>query len=492
MQTYFTDFFGVDPIALEKYGAFNVSLVTDLPLFIDPFLLFNSKKKKYQELHSEIVQYLIFLRDKARDGSLDTGLLKSWYQFSEVKQNWLGFTTTGNGGSGLGRDFGLALHENLHRLFPEFGQEKTKHITHGTHLEKLCLVRAGVGRDNISDFTTNLIKSYLCEYTQDFARKFIAQGKRRLVAIARAKFNYTTETWETDQFELPFVNGDYVLLSPKDLLTKDDTWINKHDLIRDFADIPSAISDEQLRAQVNNYFCSAISKRRGAPPTQKERADAALRTLRQFPELVDYYIKLKEDRGDQAASISSEKVRLSEFVFVQQIKTLQKFLNENTLFYTNVGKTYGEALDRLNYLKDMIENKGCHKIFYVNGQPIQREADLHIMYRLVWFGTPHDVSREVDDGRGPADFKISQGAKDKTIVEFKLAKNTQLERNLQKQTEIYQRASDAESSIKTIMFFSKQEEIKVVKILKKLGLFGKENIILIDARRDNKPSASKA
>ena len=102
MQTYFTDFFDVDPAVLEKYGAFNVSLVTDLPLFIDPFLLFNSKKKKYQELHTEIIQYLIFLRDKARDGSLDAGLLKSWYQFSEVKQNWLGFTTTGNGGSGLG------------------------------------------------------------------------------------------------------------------------------------------------------------------------------------------------------------------------------------------------------------------------------------------------------------------------------------------------------------------------------------------------------
>jgi hypothetical protein len=65
MSTYFSDRFGVDPTALKNYGAFNVSIVTDLPLFIDPFLLFNSKKAKYKELHESIVEYLIFLRDKA-------------------------------------------------------------------------------------------------------------------------------------------------------------------------------------------------------------------------------------------------------------------------------------------------------------------------------------------------------------------------------------------------------------------------------------------
>jgi hypothetical protein len=33
-----------------------------------------------------------------------------------------------------------------------------------------------------------------------------------------------------------------------------------------------------------------------------------------------------------------------------------------------------------------------------------------------------------------ADFTVSQGASDKTLVEFKLAKNTQLERNLPART----------------------------------------------------------
>lgn len=65
MRVYFSDFFEIDPEIIEKYGAFNVSLLNDLPLFIDPFLLFNSKKKKYQELHENMLQYLRFLRDKS-------------------------------------------------------------------------------------------------------------------------------------------------------------------------------------------------------------------------------------------------------------------------------------------------------------------------------------------------------------------------------------------------------------------------------------------
>jgi hypothetical protein len=39
MATFFADHFEIDPDLLEKHGAFNVSLVTDLPVFIDPFLL---------------------------------------------------------------------------------------------------------------------------------------------------------------------------------------------------------------------------------------------------------------------------------------------------------------------------------------------------------------------------------------------------------------------------------------------------------------------
>lgn len=78
-----------------------------------------------------------------------------------------------------GQHFALALSENRAKLFASFGQEK---ITKGSHLEKLCLIRDRVDRDNISDFTTNLMKSLLFEYTEIFAGKHLDIGQTKTVA----------------------------------------------------------------------------------------------------------------------------------------------------------------------------------------------------------------------------------------------------------------------------------------------------------------------
>jgi hypothetical protein len=151
VRIYFSDFFGINKSALEKYGAFNISLLADLPLFVDPFLLFNSKKPVYRDLHERMIKYLRFLRDKSVDDpGLDAGLLNAWYKFPEVGQNWLGFAAKSNRGHGLGKEFAESLHSNLGRIFGSFGKEN---VARGSHLEKLCLIREKVGRDNISDFT---------------------------------------------------------------------------------------------------------------------------------------------------------------------------------------------------------------------------------------------------------------------------------------------------------------------------------------------------
>jgi len=173
-------------------------------------------------------------------------------------------------------------------------------------------------------------------------------------------------------------------------------------------------------------------------------------------------------------------------------KDLIHALSGHTGFYTVPIATRTDARRRIEYLKDVIENKGGYRIFYVDGKPLRREGDLQILYRLVWFGSPHDVSREVNDGRGPADFKISQGALDKTLVEMKLASNANLAKNLQHQAEIYQKSSDAQTAYKVILYFTEQELSRVNGILRRIGLQGHESVILIDGRDDNKPSASRA
>ncbi|TKI91492.1 hypothetical protein FC695_32720 [Bacillus cereus] len=58
--------------------------------------------------------------------------------------------------------------------------------------------------------------------------------------------------------------------------------------------------------------------------------------------------------------------------------------------------------------------------------------------------------------------------------------------------EIYENANETKKSIKVILYFSEGDVTKVNNILRELGLQKANNIILIDARNDNKPSASKA
>ena len=85
------------------------------------------------------------------------------------------------------------------------------------------------------------------------------------------------------------------------------------------------------------------------------------------------------------------------------------------------------------YLKDVIENNDGYRIFYLNSVAVERESDLQIMFRLTWAVSSFEVDGEINNGRGPVDFKISKGRSNKTIVEFKIASNTQLKRNLQNQ-----------------------------------------------------------
>ena len=485
MNIYLSDFFEVPPETLSKYGAFNVSCVVDLPLFVDPFLLFTSKKPKYQQLHLEIIRYLEFLRDKSAAGNIAEGLLEAWYCFPEVKENQLGFCLTGNRGRGLGYKFAHALNDNLHRVFADFGKEK---VTKGAHLEKLILIGDKVGRDNISDFTTNLIKSFLLEYTQDFARQFISASKLKKVNVSKVRFNYEYGIWEGGVFELPWLGDQFVLLTPEDILTQDDTWINKEDLRRDFSTIREAVSDSALRAQINDYFESILPKK----PTAKDKRRAVEQTLRKFHELIDYYIRLKEDNGDQAVQQSARKVRAVDALFVKNVHEFGKLILASGGFHRTGENTLAETERKILFLKHVIENQDGYRIFYSKGKPIERERDLQILFKLVWEGSVSSVDAEVNNGRGPVDFKVSRGSKDQTLVEFKLASNSSLEKNIKNQIEIYEKANKSTQSFKVVLYFNEHDEKRAKDLLLDFKVPKGAGIILIDGRSDNKPSGSVA
>ena len=128
IQVYFSDFFHVDREVIEAYGAVDISLINDLPLFVDPFLLFNSRNPDFQKIHQEMIDYLLFLKQQSeRCRVLSPGMRYAWYTFSEVKQNWLGFSLSGNAGCGMGQDFANGLFSGLNSIFSDFGKETHHH-----------------------------------------------------------------------------------------------------------------------------------------------------------------------------------------------------------------------------------------------------------------------------------------------------------------------------------------------------------------------------
>lgn len=356
-KIYFSDFFEVSREIVENEGFFDISLLNDLPLFIDPFLIFCSEKAEYQELHNKIIKYMVFLRDYAIQCPVPLkGMLSARYQFSEVKQNYLGFCEDGNSGSGLGHDFAIALHTGLKDIFSDFGEEK---ITMSPHLEKLCLVKDRVGKDNISDFTTNLIKHFLLEITQKFAKTYIApRFCREFKNIPRVCFDYDMGIWKTGSFYLPCYDNDYVILTPSDMLVRADTWINKKDLYQQVPTIGTSLSDDVLRYQVNEYFSSFLSKK----PTREEKMTAAQQTVLQFPQIIDYYIKAKENDEEGAIRESFQEVGGVKQVFIEQLQNLVYQLQEQTKFYDIPLNSYAEAMQRVMYLKHVIENCDGYRV----------------------------------------------------------------------------------------------------------------------------------
>lgn len=87
------------------------------------------------------------------------------------------------------------------------------------------------------------------------------------------------------------------------------------------------------------------------------------------------------------------------------------------------------------------------------------------------------MDSEVNNGRGPVDFKASNSRKDATLIEFKLTRT--LKKNLEKQVEVYKDANRTDKAIKVILFFTDEEYKKTIDILNELELIDKPGIVVL-------------
>ena len=64
LKIYFSDFFGVDEDIIESYGAVNISMINDMPLFVDPFCCLTAIKKSIREFITISSSTFYFCKNK--------------------------------------------------------------------------------------------------------------------------------------------------------------------------------------------------------------------------------------------------------------------------------------------------------------------------------------------------------------------------------------------------------------------------------------------
>ncbi len=100
--------------------------------------------------------------------------------------------------------------------------------------------------------------------------------------------------------------------------------------------------------------------------------------------------------------------------------------------------------------KKLVEDNGLWCLLYDGNNPKHESAAQLLFYGIAdAYCTANniDLSREVNNGHGPVDFKLSIGKKQKVLVEVKLTSNPQLLHGLKKQLPIYMSQEDTKQAI---------------------------------------------
>lgn len=492
----FSDYFHVDKNTINEYGAVDISLFSDLPLFIDPLLIFGNDDELIRQQYQKIVDYLFFLKEKASK-ELTKQEVKYYFTFPEIKNNWLGVCRHGNVGSALGNTFAEDLSNNILNICETNGGSESIHV------EKMYLIHDGVGRDKISDWTVNILLGFFVDYTAKFAADHLDDSYCKVFEIQRYSFNYSTGLFEDKMVKLPFIikpNGkkEYVLLTPKSILRKDEQEICKRNFDLCFDDLRETLPNDVLRFKLNKSFKDEMgklydSKKESFLPISNKDIDIAKQNsiktiLKQFPELYDYFIGYKE------RDVKNAKEK-SEFEAANVINSI----SENEIVYSDVidnsldkefDSSFEEALYRINFLKNKIENCGLWKSLYdSNGEPLSEEYAQR-MFGLAWCRSHFMFSPETNAGIGPADFLISCGSHNSVIIEFKMASNTRLDHVFEQVDKYKESLNTNQKSIIVIFFFNDSEERKALKI-KNDSDKEKYVVVLIDCDKSKKKSASK-
>ena len=215
----------------------DIPIDEDIPLFIDPFAISQRPDRFSQECNQTLMTFFDRIIQDIRSGRGDDA--KYLLRFlREPNETHLGLSKSKPRGAGIGK----FQADELYRALKDSSAVRTGFIN---CLEDCELLIEGIGRDKISDLTTNVIRWNLVEYTQEQCKLFnIPLVKRPLGPY----FSLGTLEWISDYYDLPIVNGNPILLVPK-VFSRYDPAYNHQKYYNYF--VLSYLQAEHLNAQTS-------------------------------------------------------------------------------------------------------------------------------------------------------------------------------------------------------------------------------------------------
>lgn len=462
---------------LENEECFDPILHQDTKLFIDPFLIFKSNNPIFKDTYKDMMKFInktfeLIANSNRSTKNINYNKALSMLKFHEVNEICLGYSSSRKG-SGLGHKWAKTLATNIAQCI-DSSILKLKHI------EEIGLFSDGIGPDSISDITANLIKNKLVLYTQSICKKYNIPMTE--VTLNNAEFDWEYLRWENKKVLLPVNNfktrNTGILLVPKTFL-REIPEINSEDFYTNL------LQNKDIRNDLNFEIDKNLNKKE------------IVKLARENYILVEEYLKTKESHQGIPYNLDTDPKLKYKWYHESKIITenhpieLQNPNNDSDFF-----KIVHEITITF---KNFIENHSGYKLLWDEKYKYGKSEEA---VQLLFHGIINnyckanniDLTREVNQGRGPVDFRFSTGYQKRVLLEIKLIRNTKFWHGLEKQLPKYLEIDDCKEGIFLITAYTEKDIKKANEITSRVNEVNRIHnfnikTIQIDATH-SKPSAS--
>lgn len=418
----FTEQFGIAKGSQDDW--FDPLLTQDTRLFVDPFLIFDDQDPRWSEGHAKLVSFFnLVLRLVARSGGQASSAIfraaGRLLTFPEPAEFCLGMAATSVQGAGTGAGLMESMLQGC-RTAIQAGVQRVRHF------EELVIFSEGIGLDRISDITCNVLKEEFASYTQGVSREHGIPLEE--VRLRHASWSLQNQRWIDRTVPIPvnpFARGRVgVLLTPARFLRHIPTVSPE-----DFWDWSYTNHGEQLRAEFNYDIGRRVDARE------------IIRLARRRPEWVRQYVRQFEEERPSAYRFDTDPD------FVHAYERGAELAREIQLAPPTDQEAFCDWVGAIGEIfRQAVENQGMWRLLHNDDGSARKEAATQNLFRSVVIhycrANNVDFSGETNAGRGPVDFKFSQGWGARALLEVKLMSNTKFWNGLELQLPTYLTAEE--------------------------------------------------